>query len=315
MGKKERIMFNGEIEIPETVQKKANLAFSQIQNERVENMEQNISNNQDFQKKAKSGKTVRRTCATVAACAALVVAAGSWHAGQPVDQKEIATQSGNEYIETIPKLFMLTAKAAETGKRIEMTKGKPVAVTTEDADSWVLGGNEDGTWSYCFNLPFQCEGENIDSVSYSINRGAFQVVELEGTSIIASGKEAAEPVNGGQIGGGYDEAKDEAIPTTINYYTEYTLDYERQESDATWINMVRDDIKFSDLDLLWRENKSDEDVEQVFDEMFGDVMITCTLHFTDGTSETIEVEPGVIVTTVMKNRDEYRDVILTFERK
>lgn len=311
MGKKERIMLNGEIEIPETVQKKANLAFSQIQNERVENMEQNISNNQDFQKKAKSGKTVRRTCATVAACAALVVAAGSWHAGQPVDQKEIATQSGDEYTETIPKLFMFTAKAAETGKRIEMTKGKPVAVTTEDADSWVLGGNEDGTWSYCFNLPFQCEGENIDSVSYSINRGAFQVVELEGTSIIASGKEAEEPVNSGLIGG----SDYEAIPTTITYYTEYTLDYDRQESDATWINMVRDDIKFSDPDLPQRENKSDEDVKKVFDELFGDVIITCTVHFTDGTSETIEIEPGVIVTTATKNGEEYREVNLTFERK
>ena len=45
------------------------------------------------------------------------------------------------------------------------------------------------------------------------------------------------------------------------------------------------------------------------------MMITCTVHFTDETSETIEVEPGVIVTTVMKNGDEYRDVILTFERK
>ena len=311
MEKKERIMFNGEIEIPETVQKKANLAFSQIKNERVENMEQNISNNQDFQKKAKSGKTVRRTCATVAACAALVVAAGSWHAGQPVDQKEIATQSGDEYTETIPKLFMLTAKAAETGKRIEMTKGKPVAVTTEDADSWVLGGNEDGTWSYCFNLPFQCEGENIDSVSYSINRGAFQVVELEGTSIIASGKEAEEPVNSGLIGG----SDYEAIPTTITYYMEYTLDYDRQESDATWINMVRDDIKFSDPDLPQRENKSDEDVKKVFDELFGDAMITCTVHFTDGTSETIEIEPGVIVTTATKNGEEYREVNLTFERK
>lgn len=304
-------MFNGEIEIPETVQKKANLAFSQIKNERVANMEQNISNNQDFQKKAKRGKTVRRTCAAVAACAALVVAAGSWHAGQPVEQSEIAAQDGEEHAEKISKLFMLTAKAAETGKRIEMTKGKPVAITTEDADSWVLGGNEDGTWSYCFNLPFQCEGENIDSVSYSINRGAFQVVELEGTSIIASGKETAEPVNSGLIGG----SDYEAIPTTINYYTEYTLDYDRQESDATWINMVRDDIKFSDPDLPQSENKSDEDVKKVFDELFGDVMITCTVHFTDGTSETIEIEPGVVITTAMKNGEEYRDVALTFERK
>lgn len=311
MGKKERIMFNGEIEIPETVQKKANLAFSQIKNERVANMEQNISNNQDFKKKAKRGKTVRRTCAAVAACAALVVAAGSWHAGQPVEQSEIAAQDGEEHAEKISKLFMLTAKAAETGKRIEMTKGKPVAITTEDADSWVLGGNEDGTWSYCFNLPFQCEGENIDSVSYSINRGAFQVVELEGTSIIASGKETAEPVNSGLIGG----SDYEAIPTTINYYTEYTLDYDRQESDATWINMVRDDIKFSDPDLPQSENKSDEDVKKVFDELFGDVMITCTVHFTDGTSETIEIEPGVVITTAMKNGEEYRDVALTFERK
>ena len=311
MGKKERIMINGEIEIPETVQKKANLAFSQIKNERVANMEQNISNNQDFQKKAKRGKTVRRTCAAVAACAALVVAVGSWYAGQPVEQSEIAAQDGEEHAEKISKLFILTAKAAETGKRIEMTKGKPVAITTEDADSWVLGGNEDGTWSYCFNLPFQCEGENIDSVSYSINRGAFQVVELEGTSIIASGKETAEPVNSGLIGG----SDYEAIPTTINYYTEYTLDYDRQESDATWINMVRDDIKASDPDLLQRENKSDEDVKKVFDELFGDVMITCTVHFTDGTLETIEIEPGVIVTTATKNGEEYRDVILTFERK
>lgn len=317
MGKKERIMFNGEIEIPETVQKKADLAFSQIKNERVKNMEQNISNNQDSQKKAKRGKTAWRTCAAVAACAALVVAAGSWYAGQPVESSEFAVQDGEKHSETIPKPFMLTAKAAETGERIEMTKGKPVAITTEDADSWVLGGsgNEDGTWSYCFNLPFQCEGENIDSVSYSINRGAFQVVELEGTSIIASGKEAAEPVDGGQIGGGYDEAKDEAIPATVNYYTEYTLDYDRQESDATWINMVRDDIKFSDPDLLQREDKTDEDVKKIFDEVFGDAMITCTVHFTDGTSETIEIEPGVIVTTATKNGEEYREVNLTFERK
>ena len=311
MGKKERIMLNGEIEIPETVQKKADFAFSKIKNERVINMEQNISNNQDSQKKAKRGKMIRRTCAAVAACAALVVAAGSWHAGQPVEQSQIAAQDGEEHAEKISKLFMLTAKAAETGKRIEMTKGKPVAITTEDADSWVLGGNEDGTWSYCFNLPFQCEGENIDSVSYSINRGAFQVVELEGTSIIASGKETAEPVNSGLIGG----SDYEAIPATINYYTEYTLDYDRQESDATWINMVRDDIKFSDPDLPQSENKSDEDVKKVFDELFGDVMITCTVHFTDGTSETIEIEPGVVITTAMKNGEEYRDVALTFERK
>ena len=254
MENKERILLNGEIKIPETVQKKADLAFSQIKNERVVNMEQNISNNQDSQTKAKKGKAIRRTCVAVAACAALVVAAGSWHAGQPVEPSEIAAQDGEEHTETIPKLFMLTAKAAEPGERIEMTKGEPVAIATEAADSWVLGGNEDGTWAYCINLPFQCEGENIDSVSYSINRGAFQVVELEGTSIIASGKEAEEPVNSGLIGG----SDYEAIPTTINYYTEYTLDYERQESDATWINMMRDDIKFSDLDLLWRENKSDE---------------------------------------------------------
>lgn len=322
MEKKERIMLSGEIEIPETVQKKADLAFSQIKNERVKNMEQNISNNQDSQKKAKRGKTAWRTCAAVAACAALVVAAGSWYAGQPVESSEIAVQDGEKHSETIPKPFMLTAKAAETGERIEMTKGKPVAITTEDADSWVLGGSghEDGTWGYCINLPFMCEGENIDSVSYSINRGAFQVVELEGTSIIASGKEAAEPVDGGQIGGGYDEAKDEAIPATVNYYTEYTLDYDRQESDATWINMVRDDIKFSDPDLLQREDKTDEDVKKIFDEVFGDVMITCTVHFTDGTSETIEIEPGVIVTTAVKSGEEYRnadltDAVVTFERK
>ena len=125
MGKKERIMFNGEIEIPETVQKKANLAFSQIKNERVENMEQNISNNQDFQKKAKRGKTVRRTCAAVAACAALVVAAGSWYAGQPVEQSEIAAQDGEEHAEKIeiePGVVITTAmKNGEEYRDVALT--------------------------------------------------------------------------------------------------------------------------------------------------------------------------------------------------
>ena len=101
-----------------------------------------------------------------------------------------------------------------------------------------------------------------------------------------------------------------------NYKTEELVrQAKRQDADATWINMVRDDIKFSDPDLPQSENKSDEDVKKVFDELFGDAMITCTVHFTDGTSETIEIEPGVIVTTATKNGEEYREVNLTFERK
>ena len=101
-----------------------------------------------------------------------------------------------------------------------------------------------------------------------------------------------------------------------NYKTEELVrQAKRQDADATWINMVRDDIKLSDPDLPQSENRSDKDVKKVFDELFGDVMITCIVHFTDGTSETIEIEPGVVITTAMKNGEEYRDVALTFERK
>lgn len=343
MEKKERTLFYSEIEIPENVQKKADLAFLQIknsQNERAINMDNHeIRDIQSIEKERKSRKR-RKSFAAAAACAALIAAAGvgarGWMRvypdGQTEDSPAEDSQIENDQIEiasdeetadygtTISRAFALALKEAESGETTELTKGTPVAISVE-ADSWAIDGDEDGNCAYCISLPLVCEGDNIDSITYSINKGAFQIVEPEGQSIVTGGVKFTGPINTGQIGGGTDEATGESIPVSVTYYTEYTLDYDCQESDTTWINMCRDGVILSNLDLIWGEDRTLEELKKGYQELIDGVVVTCTVNFSDGTSQTAELETGTILTTAREagiaNAVDpgAEDVFFTFERK
>lgn len=338
MKKKERILVYSEIEIPEIVQKKADLAFLQIkksQNERVEDMEQHEIRDMQSIEAEREGRKMKKSLAAAAACAVLIAAAGVGSAGflgnaagdqtetnqTETNQIETASNEGTteDVMTTISKAFALSVKAAESGEKTELTVGTPVAIGVE-THTWAIGGYEDGTCEYCINLPLVCEGDNIESVAYSINKGAFQVIEKEGESIIAGGKEYEGSINAGQIGGGTDEATGESLPVSVSYYTEFTLDYDRQESEMTWINMCRDGIALSDFDLIWGEDHTLEEMKKGYQELIDGVVITCTVNFSDGTSETAELEAGTILTTARElgrenavDPDE-EDVFFTFER-
>lgn len=338
MEKKERALFYGEIEIPENVQKKADLAFLQIknsQNERAINMDNHeIRDIQSIEKERKSRKR-RKSFAAAAACAALLAVVGACAGGwmriypegqaesDPAENGQIEIASNEEtadYGTTISRAFALALKEAESGETTELTKGMPVAISVE-ADSWAIDGDEDGNCAYCISLPLVCEGDNIDSITYSINKGAFQIVEPEGTSIVTGGVKFTGPINTGQIGGGTDEATGENIAVDVTYYTEYTLDYDCQTSDAVWINMVRDNLTLSDIDLIWGEDRTLEELKKGYQELIDGVVITCTVNFSDGTSETAELEVGTILATAREAGianaldPDAEDVFFTFERK
>lgn len=333
MTKKERILLYSEIEIPEIVQKKADLAFLQIkksQNERVEDMEQHEIRDMQSIEAERKGKKMKKSLAAAAACAVLIAAAGVGSAGflgnaagdqTETNQTEIASNEGTteDVMTTISKAFALSVKAAESGEKTELTVGTPVAIGVE-THAWAIGGYEGGTCEYCINLPLVCEGDNIESVTYSINKGAFQVIEDEDDSIISGGKEYEGSINAGSIGGVYDEVTGKSQSIT-KYYTEFTLDYDRQESETTWINMCRDGIALSDFDLIWGEDRTLEEMKKGYQELIDGVVITCTVNFSDGTSETAELEPGTILTTArelnLENAVEpdEEDVFFTFERK
>ena len=141
-------IFLKDIDVPEVVQKKADLAFLSIQTE--------------------GGKTMKKgyykVLAAAAACAALIVAAqvsngtvdrSGWDL-QVKDNSEGGENSDNSVLAEIDRMFTLRVQAAE------LEAGHPVSLITDDnRHSFVLGATENEEIEeidYCISAPFTCEG-------------------------------------------------------------------------------------------------------------------------------------------------------------
>ena len=215
-------------------------------------------------------KTVKAGIA-VAACLALAVTAGLG--------RRYLGRGGADDIPQSDNSFTLTAYAEE------LTPDKEVPVVIGNEQSWALGGDPDnGRVSYCIQTFFRCEGNDIESVTYSINKGAFQIEELPGKSIVADVKGYEGEINAGGIGCVEDENGN--ILTKTRLATEYTVSYDAQTSDTTWVSICGEITSPDLFNTLWGEN-SRQNLNAVaagYDEMLEGVEITCTAHYTDGSS-------------------------------
>lgn len=350
MKEKERILFDENIEIPDIVSKKAEIAFLQIRQsqERENDMGKNMEYEQRSTKKRHTG--VKTAVAAAAAFAVLVAVSGAvggvpgQHAhtdGAPdIDLADAspavdgasdtdladaspATDIAAAETETIEKTFALALKEAKDGQTRELETGKPVAIKPDVASSWVICGDEESShYSYCLGLPVVCEGEDIDSVTYSINQGAFEIIEAKGASIVTDMKKYDGIINAGSIGGGTDEATGEQMDATEAYCTEFTLDYGRQSSETTWINMVRDQIFLTDddADAVFGGGKDVEKRCAAMQKLIDGLSVTCTVYFADGTEQTAQLEINAVMGTAKELGIENavdpdaEDVFFVFER-
>ncbi len=75
-----------------------------------------------------------------------------------------------------------------------------VAIAQNDRFGYAINGDSDmNTASYKIDMPLYCEGENIESVTYSINKGYFEISENitdDFQSAVESGKPLDENSNG-----------------------------------------------------------------------------------------------------------------------
>lgn len=164
---------------------------------------------------------------------------------------------------------------------------------------------------YDIRANFYCDGEGIDSVTYSINKGEFAVWENE-EKINSINSQLTEAIsayyeqNGGEPGLIADVEGHKAFvrddgsigieppvdDTPYNYYTDYTVDYDSQRNG----NFFRIDIcgEVSDEDIYYKiynnvknsgVNDPETKAEGLSDLMKG-VEITCTVNYTDGTKDT-----------------------------
>lgn len=289
--------------------------------------------------------------AAVAACAVIVLTANVFmgrleHSN--VGDREIAEKnlsaSGTETGEekdigapsAIDKMFTLYVKAAEADgeqsgeggtkekQSAQLTVGKSVPLLSSDkANSWVLGGDDvnGSVVDYCISMPFTCVGDHIEKITYSINNGAFQIVQPGDKSIIVDGQLYEGELNTGSIGGDYNEENDglpsESFETVL--YRSFTLDYNRQTDEDTWINICNNrSVSKEVFDALWGEGKTLEDMNNGIQKMLDNTVITCTVQYTDQTSQAVDIKVGSKIMSCAEAGEEARyegeeSVYVTFE--
>lgn len=247
----------------------------------------------------KEKNTLRRraaVCASVFTVATAITTAFFVSGGNfreiPANDSEIGSSVLSDVISNTENSFVLNVGAEE------ITPDKGVPLTFENGNSSSLDGSEeDGNVKYSISTGISCKGEGIESVTYSINKGAFAVIEAheDGGSLIKSGT----PYEGDtDFPGHWSRSLNKYDPETIDtkYYTEYTLDYSSQQSDRLCVSVCGEVYSEELFNKVFNYANTTEDNAKANTELMKGVEITCTVHYADGTSacETVVIECEVL---------------------
>ena len=173
----------------------------------------------------------------------------------------------------------------------EITPDKGVPLTLKNHSKGGLGsGSEHEGVGFRFQADLNCEGEGIETISYSINNGFFIVSEVrgEGDTVISGTECDTDCDYPGHPTNGLDQYSDSEINT--RYYKEYTIGYDSQSKLSSNIYGWIGDSETEEKAFNW--DYTPEQQAEVWKEIMEGVEITCTVHYTDGTSasETIVVD-------------------------
>lgn len=351
MAKKNIFLYD--VDIPEIVQDKAEEAFSTIITERKSTMKK-------WNRKVTKIMAAAAACAVIAVTANVIaVRSGRGNIGDQeitennlngpgieiadsssgvsdISAQETAEGKDAGELSAFDKMFTLYVKAAEADEQQsgedqtedeqskQLSVGKPIPLLSADkANSWVLGGDDEhgNVVDYCISMPFTCVGDHIEKVTYSINNGAFQIVQPENETIIVDGQLYEGELNTGMIGGDYNEENGglPSRPFETVLYRSFTLDYSRQSDVYTWINICNNRSVSEDIfDALWGDGKSLEDMNQGMQQMLDNTVITCTVEYSDHTSQAVDIRVGSKIMSCAEAGEEPKyegeqSVYVTFE--
>lgn len=160
-------------------------------------------------------------------------------------------------------------------------------------------------------MPLSVKGDKIKSVTYSIKNGFFEVVDKEkgdSTIIDSSAYEGApssfvtvEETEEGKSVTIYaaGEATEEDREARVNQkvLSSYTVAYDKQISDNTVINICGDSV-LTEKEMKALYGSADpQEMADMYNKMFGDTVITCTVTFADGTTQEQKIGIGGAVLT------------------
>ena len=248
-------------------------------------------------RRKKMKKTAKAGMA-VAACAALILTANFSGVLRNVTDTEMLDSVENE--------FTMTCYAAE----LEAGELVPASLAGETRHGYGLSGGEDGqTVAYCIGNQFKCVGENILSITYSINNGAFCIMEKKGEGIVTSYEQYTGPelnVSGMgfadselQPGETEDDAKYESIEASS-----YTVSYDAQESETTMFSICGEKTDANIYNAEFGDGGTIEEEIAANSSLMEGIEITCTVTYTDGTTDSkVIIIKGCEEETAYENED------------
>ena len=183
----------------------------------------------------------------------------------------------NDVISNTGNAFVLKVGAEE------ITPDKGVPLTLKNHSKGGLGsGSEHKGVGFRFQTDLNCEGEGIETISYSINNGVFIVSEVrdEGNLVISGMECDTDCDYPGHHTNGLDQYSDSEINT--KYYKEYTIGYDSQSKLSSNIYGWIGDAETEEKAFNW--DYTPEQQAEVWKEIMEGVEITCTVHYVDGTS-------------------------------
>ena len=236
------------------------------------------------------------------ACAALIIV-GNATAGHYMTHTN-QTEQGEVTVEENP--FVICAQAAE------LTRDNPVYIKEAVSDTFGFRyGDNEGKAGFIMEMPLSVKGDKIKSVTYSIKNGFFEVVDKEkgdSTIIDSSAYEGApssfvtvEETEKGKSMTLYavGEATEEDREARVNQkvLSSYTVAYDKQISDNMVINICGDSV-LTEKEMKALHGSADpQETADMYNKMFGDTVITCTVTFADGTTQEQKIGIGGAVLT------------------
>ena len=236
------------------------------------------------------------------ACAALIIV-GNATAGHYMTHTN-QTEQGEVTVEENP--FVICAQAAE------LTRDNPVYIKEAVSDTFgFMYEKKKKKAGFILEMPLSVKGDKIKSVTYSIKNGFFEVVDKEkgdSTIIDSSVYEGApssfvtvEETEEGKSVTIYaaGEATEEDREARVNQkvLSSYTVAYDKQISDNMVINICGDYV-LTEKEMKALHGSADpQETADMYNKMFGDTVITCTVTFADGTTQEQKIGIGGAVLT------------------
>ena len=273
---KNKNIFEKNAKIPDVVQQKANAAFTAIYTREDEAVE-------------KPQKKHRPTRATVIKIASTVVVAAitvavlcvtlAYFAGKGPELPDASGTGSISSYNSIIEPFTIRVCAAElapdTSLPISLDVGK---------QAFGYGVDWDGNANYQINFPISVEGENISTVNFKVKNAAFEVVSIDGPSIVKNGSTVKLNDFRSTYVDGYDMSGHPIGKTIVGYYDSFSADYSTLQTSKYLFNVCNTMTDRMDIYCLITHEEDFLSRSYIFTYLVKDVEVTVEVTFADGTT-------------------------------